>query len=431
MNTDKKNQLSRIEEFISRVQTLLLGNFLIESNIEFNLSDTKVLEKEYFVSTVFDGKDKFYILIDTDTSLFLASKILNIELNNQTIIDDDIKNTFSDIVLEWVRLYNDKFEVKTVVVPSNAVENQLKQLDGIHRVNIDDSFALYISSGTAKLEKNDNFPNLVNIIKTEIVNSYTALLSVKTQISSFEKVIYDSLVNDEFVCADFNYEFKQFKTNLTLIAPTNLATYIEYMMLGKITDLKDSIDNEIVDAFAEICDTCVGSIATVINAQSFDSIAYIKRSLNDCKKVDTLFVKERSNLYKIGLVLNEIKFDLLVSFGNELLPFIEENDDTLYMQNQTIIDKKDKFKVEKPSKVIIEKDDIVPTLQIEKVKLQGVFGDTNISISKLIDIKKDDIIKLENKALEDFYIEVNGKKRKNDYEPTQVDGKIVFKKRFT
>jgi len=165
--------------------------------------------------------------------------------------------------------------------------------------------------------------DLSNIIKSEIVSTLESLLSVSGSVEQTSLFTADDFDAEQCIKVESNFEFSGKKSSWKFYIPTATGTKFEYLMLGGIADLKDSIDDEIADAVKEIVSTICGSISTSVNAQGFDDISAMKFSLGDSSIMQCSDENNSDSMYKFVLLLNDEEVLLYLSFDNESFPFIE------------------------------------------------------------------------------------------------------------
>jgi flagellar motor switch protein FliN/FliY len=164
--------------------------------------------------------------------------------------------------------------------------------------------------------------NISNIIKNEIVSTLESLLSVTGKVNEVTLVTSNDFANEQAVKVQANFEFSGINSTWYFYIPTATGTKFEYLMLGGISDLKDSIDDEIADATKEIVSTICGSVSTSVNAQGFEDISGVKFSLENSNIIDCNN-ESNSNLYKFAVSLNDEVSYLYIDFDDEAKPFIE------------------------------------------------------------------------------------------------------------
>ncbi|MEA3497773.1 MAG: FliM/FliN family flagellar motor switch protein [Campylobacterota bacterium] len=165
--------------------------------------------------------------------------------------------------------------------------------------------------------------DLSNIIKSEIVSTLESLLSVTGNIDEVTLVNSEELGDEQCIKVESNFEFSGISSIWNFYIPTVTGTKFEYLMLGGISDLKDSIDDEIVDAVKEIVSTISGSITTSVNAQGFDDVSGMKFSLTNSSIVQCSEESSTNNLYKFVVSLNDETLSIFIDFDEKSLPFVE------------------------------------------------------------------------------------------------------------
>jgi flagellar motor switch protein FliN/FliY len=165
--------------------------------------------------------------------------------------------------------------------------------------------------------------DISNIIKNEISSTLESLLSASSNIEEVVLVSKQELEDDQCIKTKVNFEFSGINVKVTFYIPTNTATQFEYLMLGGVTDLKVSIDDDVTDAVKEIISTISGSICTSVNAQGFDDIKGIKSSLDDSSVISLKEVSEEGKLYKFITKLNDENLEIYVSFDDVISPFVK------------------------------------------------------------------------------------------------------------
>ena len=165
--------------------------------------------------------------------------------------------------------------------------------------------------------------DLSGIIKEDIGNTLESLLSATTTVDQTAQANNDDLNGKQLICVDINFEFSKFEvTSWKFYVPSQAATKFEYLMLGGIGDLKDSIDDEIADAVNEIVSNMCGSMVTNINAQSFDDLGTAKFSVTSSEIMQGSDISSFENIFKINLSLGDDKLELFLEFSPSFLPYI-------------------------------------------------------------------------------------------------------------
>ncbi len=165
--------------------------------------------------------------------------------------------------------------------------------------------------------------DLSSIIKDDIGSTLESLLSVSTSITETQKVTQDDLKEQQCVCVDVDFEFSKFeKVRLNFYIPTLTAAKFEFLMLGGIGDLKEVIDDEIIDAMNEIVSNMCGSMSTNINAQSFDDLGNAKFSIASAEVVQCDEGPSLENMFKFEISLGEDTLNVFLGFASSFLQYI-------------------------------------------------------------------------------------------------------------
>jgi flagellar motor switch protein FliN/FliY len=93
-------------------------------------------------------------------------------------------------------------------------------------------------------------------------------------------------------------------------------------MLG-IGDLKEAIDDEVLDAASEIISNICGSISTNINAQSFDDIGSSKFTA-DSSSIIECDEQSSENTFEFNISLDGENFTFFIKFESSFFPFISQ-----------------------------------------------------------------------------------------------------------
>ena len=165
--------------------------------------------------------------------------------------------------------------------------------------------------------------DISNIIKSEISSTLESLLSASSNVEEVVLVSSDELDDTQCVSTVVSFNFSGKTSEWNYFIPATSATQFEYLMLGGVTDLKDTIDDEITDAVKEIISTISGSICTSINAQGFADVSGIKATLGDSS---VLSLSERTNSYKIYkfiIKLNDDNLEVYIAFDDNSTAHVE------------------------------------------------------------------------------------------------------------
>ena len=165
--------------------------------------------------------------------------------------------------------------------------------------------------------------DISSIIKSELSSTLESLLSVTSNVEEVTLLDANSLEKEQCIKVGVNLDFNNNSSNWNYFVPTKAATQFEYLMLGGVTDLKDSIDDEITDAIKEIVSTMSGSMVTSINAQSFADINGAKFTLGD-SSVSQCDNISSNNTYKFIFSLNDENYELIIEFDDVISKYISK-----------------------------------------------------------------------------------------------------------
>jgi flagellar motor switch protein FliN/FliY len=166
--------------------------------------------------------------------------------------------------------------------------------------------------------------DISNIIKSEIVNTLENLLSASVNITNVELVSDSNIGDEQCIKVDSTFNMSGNDSNWLFFIPTASATKFEYLMLGGVTDLKDSIDDEISDAVKEIIATICGSIVTTVNGQGFDDVSDVKFELKSNSVAQCSDLGDVSNLYNFNIKINDDDLNIFISFDDTSKPFVAQ-----------------------------------------------------------------------------------------------------------
>ena len=165
--------------------------------------------------------------------------------------------------------------------------------------------------------------DISNIIKSEISSTLESLLSASSNVEEVVLVSSEELDDAQCVSTSVSFDFSGKTSEWNYFIPASAATQFEYLMLGGVTDLKDTIDDEITDAVKEIISTISGSICTSVNAQSFPDVSGIKSTLGDSEVISVSERKNEYKIYKFIVKLNDDNLELYISFDDNFISFVE------------------------------------------------------------------------------------------------------------
>jgi len=249
--------------------------------------------------------------------------------------------------------------------------------------------------------------DISNIIKSEISSTLESLLSASSNVEEVALISSDELDDTQCVSTSVSFDFSGKTSEWNFFVPSAAATQFEYLMLGGVTDLKDSIDDEITDAVKEIISTISGSICTSVNAQGFGDVSGIKSTLGDSS---VIAISERSKNYKIYkfiVKLNDDNLELYISFDDSFTSFVDS------LTNDKPTDEKETAENEKSTSIISsllgeESVDNLRLLFDIKMRLSVRLGTKVCLLRDVISWDIGEIIELSQMTSEPLDILVNG-----------------------
>jgi flagellar motor switch protein FliN/FliY len=166
--------------------------------------------------------------------------------------------------------------------------------------------------------------DISEIVKSEISATLESLLSAKSKVEDVTLVSESDFSHKQCVVADCTFEFNGNSSVWKFIIPDTSATQFEYLMLGGMTDRKDTIDDEINDAVKEIVSTITGSIVTSVNAQGYDDISGLKSTMGNSAITECSSVEDVEKGYNFTFSLNDDQFSMVIIFDNTIEPYIKK-----------------------------------------------------------------------------------------------------------
>ncbi|MCK5111556.1 MAG: FliM/FliN family flagellar motor switch protein [Arcobacteraceae bacterium] len=165
--------------------------------------------------------------------------------------------------------------------------------------------------------------DLSNIIKDDISSTLESLLSQTASITSTKQAVSEDLEAEQCICVNVDFEFSAFETvRWNFYIPTLAATKFEFLMLGGIGDLKETIDDEIADAMNEIVSNMCGSMSTNINAQAFEDLGTAKFSIDSSEVIQCDENKSLDTMFKFDLQLGDDTLKIFLGFNPSFIPYI-------------------------------------------------------------------------------------------------------------
>ncbi|KLE05272.1 FliM/FliN family flagellar motor switch protein [Aliarcobacter butzleri] len=162
--------------------------------------------------------------------------------------------------------------------------------------------------------------DLSNILKSELANTLEQLLSKKTKVDSVEKFKNDTNLTQLIEC-NVKLDMKGLSSRIHFYIPAVSATKFEYLMLGGMGELKETIDDETTDAVNEIVSNICGSFSTLVNAQGLSDVGSIKSEIKSTIKVENSVLSAKDDAYEFTISLDDEKYRLIVVFDKLLLPY--------------------------------------------------------------------------------------------------------------
>ena len=162
--------------------------------------------------------------------------------------------------------------------------------------------------------------DLSNILKSELANTLEQLLSKKTKVDSVEKFKNDTNLTQLIEC-NVKLDMKGLSSRIHFYIPAVSATKFEYLMLGGMGELKETIDDETTDAINEIVSNICGSFSTLVNAQGLSDVGSIKSEIKSTIKVENSVLSAKDDAYEFTISLDDEKYKLMVVFDKLLLPY--------------------------------------------------------------------------------------------------------------
>lgn len=273
--------------------------------------------------------------------------------------------------------------------------------------------------------------DLSNIFKSELSNTLEQLLSKSSQVESVSDVNASNYKSTQLVECVVKFDFKDISSTWEFYIPTLSATKFEYLMLGGMGDLKEHIDDEIIDAVNEIVSNICGSFCTSVNAQGFGDINSIKSEIKGASIVEDDILPNKKNAYEFIVRLDDEKLPIIIVFDEIILPFLsiitgkdgEESDATVISAPA--------------SKTTSMATSSIPTTTIQtprnlellygvKLKLSVRLGTKVVLLKDILRWDIGEIIELEQMVNEPLEILINGIKI-GEGEAVVVEGKFGLK----
>ena len=164
--------------------------------------------------------------------------------------------------------------------------------------------------------------DLSNIVISEVANTLGQLLGKSASCDENKSYEVSDFESAQAIKIEIGFEFSGQSVIWHFFVPTVSATKVEYLMLGGMGDIKESIDDEITDAVSEVISNICGSISTAVNAQGFDDVSGMKFELKSSAIVEISEIEQSTNSYSLFVTIEEDKLPVVIGFDELSLPYI-------------------------------------------------------------------------------------------------------------
>jgi flagellar motor switch protein FliN/FliY len=277
--------------------------------------------------------------------------------------------------------------------------------------------------------------DISHILQSEIINTLESLLSISASIESVSAIAVEEIDATQILAIKLELKNDELSTIVTFLMPTEISAKFEYFMLGGIGELKNSIDDEIIDAVKEIVSTIGGSLATAINAQDYEDINNISSSMLEANNTSKDNIGSINNLYKVDMKLNDEKLEFYIAFEENFLPYVEKfiSGDKIETNDDTSSNiQSDGVNLQNSALFSILGEDSVENLKLlfdVQLKLSVRLGSKTFLLKDIINWDIGHIIELEQMVNEPLDILVNGIKV-GEGEAVVVEGKFGIKIKY-
>ncbi|MAC83276.1 MAG: flagellar motor switch protein FliY [Arcobacter sp.] len=270
--------------------------------------------------------------------------------------------------------------------------------------------------------------DLSNIFKDELSNTLEQLLSKSSQVETVSELNAAAYSSTQVIEGIVKFEFNNVSSTWNFYIPTLSATKFEYLMLGGMGDLKEHIDDEIVDAVNEIISNICGSFATSVNAQGFTDITSIKSEVKSSVILEGEVLSSKKDAYEFTISLDEDKLPIIITFDEIILPYITVITGKKVEDNSAVPEIKNNEVEAKTttSKTSIQTPKNLELLYNVKLKLSVRLGTKIVLLKDILTWDVGEIIELEQMVNEPLEILVNGIKI-GEGEAVIVEGKFGLK----
>lgn len=270
--------------------------------------------------------------------------------------------------------------------------------------------------------------DLSNILKDELSNTLEQLLSKSSQVEIIKKLEDNSFNSVQLVECSVNFDLKGVSSQIVFYIPTLSATKFEYLMLGGMGDLKEHIDDEIIDAVNEIISNICGSFSTSVNAQGLSDVQSMKSEVKSSTIVEGTILSSKSELFEFTVSLDDEKLPLILYFDNIISPFFSSITGAVSDKNEVVqasISNQPIGQVPQ-SHTVIQTPKNLELLYNVKLKLSVRLGTKIVLLKDILRWDVGEIIELEQMVNEPLEILVNGIKI-GEGEAVIVEGKFGLK----
>lgn len=269
--------------------------------------------------------------------------------------------------------------------------------------------------------------DLSNIFKEELANTLEQLLSKSSNIKRSDKFSYENLQSPQLVECIVKFDLKGVSSTLTFYIPTNSSTKFEYLMLGGMGDLKEHIDDEVVDAVNEIISNVCGSFSTSVNAQGFPDIGSLKFEIKSSSIVEKNILESKANSFEFELLMDNESLPLIITFDGIFLPFFSSITGVETVTEKLPVEKKEiNIPIQATTQISTNTPKNLELLYNVKLKLSVRLGTKVLLLKDILRWDVGEIIELEQMVSEPLEILVNGIKI-GEGEAVIVEGKFGLK----
>lgn len=270
--------------------------------------------------------------------------------------------------------------------------------------------------------------DLSNILKDELSNTLEQLLSKSSQVEIIKKLEDDSFNSVQLVECTVNFDLKGVSSQIIFYIPTLSATKFEYLMLGGMGDLKEHIDDEIIDAVNEIISNICGSFSTSVNAQGLADVQSMKSEVKSSTIVEGTILSSKSELFEFTVSLDDEKLPLILYFDNIISPFFSSITGAVSDKNEVVQAPISNQPIGQApqSHTVIQTPKNLELLYNVKLKLSVRLGTKIVLLKDILRWDVGEIIELEQMVNEPLEILVNGIKI-GEGEAVIVEGKFGLK----